>query len=133
LIVTDYLQKNDEFRQAAAENLHYLIRRRRGPVLLGFRGIVLKYRSLCNMQVGILVAGLMDGKLGTIVARAGHEVVFSYARSNEKLTRLVRDAQGNVGAGTPGEAAKEADAVRLAMHLVESTMCLNTRAICQPR
>jgi endoglucanase len=27
LIVTDRLQKNDEFRQAAAENLHYLIGR----------------------------------------------------------------------------------------------------------
>ena len=26
----------------------------------------------------------MGGKLGTLFARAGHEVVFSYARSNEK-------------------------------------------------
>ncbi|HYM62760.1 MAG TPA: hypothetical protein VEZ11_17885 [Thermoanaerobaculia bacterium] len=27
----------------------------------------------------------MGGKLGTIFANAGHEVVFSYARSSDKL------------------------------------------------
>ncbi len=32
------------------------------------------------MRVGILGSGLMGGKLGTIFALAGHEVVFSYAR-----------------------------------------------------
>jgi hypothetical protein len=32
------------------------------------------------MRVGILGSGLMGGTLGTIFARAGHEVVFSYAR-----------------------------------------------------
>jgi predicted dinucleotide-binding enzyme len=35
------------------------------------------------MRVGILGSGLMGGKLGTLFARAGHEVVFSYARSKE--------------------------------------------------
>ncbi len=40
------------------------------------------------MRVGILGSGLMGGKLGTIFARAGHEVVFSYAQSNDKLKRL---------------------------------------------
>jgi len=68
------------------------------------------------MRVGILGSGLMGGKLGTIFARAGHEVVFSYARSNDKLKRLARDAQGNVRAGTSGEAAKEADALLLVVH-----------------
>ena len=29
------------------------------------------------MRVGILGSGLMGGKLGTIFARAGHEIVFS--------------------------------------------------------
>jgi predicted dinucleotide-binding enzyme len=58
----------------------------------------------------------MGGKLGTIFARAGHEVVFSYARSKAKLERLAYDAGGNARAGTPGEAAKEADAVLLAVH-----------------
>jgi predicted dinucleotide-binding enzyme len=58
----------------------------------------------------------MGGKLGTIFARAGHEVVFSYARSNEKLKRLARDAHGNARAGTPREAAHDADALLLAVH-----------------
>jgi len=58
----------------------------------------------------------MGGKLGTLVARAGHEVVFSYARSKEKLDRLARDAGGNARAGTPREAAQGADALLLAVH-----------------
>jgi predicted dinucleotide-binding enzyme len=58
----------------------------------------------------------MGGKLGTLFARAGHEVVFSYARSKEKLNRLARDAGGNAQAGTPREAAQDADALLLAVH-----------------
>jgi predicted dinucleotide-binding enzyme len=68
------------------------------------------------VRVGILGSGLMGAKLGTIFARAGHEVVFSYARSNDKLKKLARDTQGNARAGTPAEAAKDADAVLLAVH-----------------
>ncbi len=68
------------------------------------------------MRVGILGSGLMGGKLGTILARAGHEVVFSYARNDEKLGRLARDAGGKARAGTPREAAREAEAVLLAVH-----------------
>jgi 8-hydroxy-5-deazaflavin:NADPH oxidoreductase len=68
------------------------------------------------MRVGILGSGLMGGKLGTMFAPAGHEVVFSYARSSDKLKRLARDAQGNARAGSPGEAAKDADAILLAVH-----------------
>src|SRR5436853_4469113 len=69
-----------------------------------------------GMGVGILGSGLMGAKLGTIFARAGHEVVFSYARSTDKLKKLARDAQGNARAGTPGEAGKNADAILLAVH-----------------
>jgi hypothetical protein len=58
----------------------------------------------------------MGGKLGTIFARAGHEVVFSYARSEQKLKRLAREAKGKARPGTPREAAKEADALLLAVH-----------------
>src|SRR5881409_2434437 len=68
------------------------------------------------MRIGILGSGLMGGKLGTIWARAGHEVVFSYARSEQKLKKLAREAQGNAKAGTPGEAAREADVLLLAVH-----------------
>src|SRR5438876_5494293 len=68
------------------------------------------------MRVGILGSGLMGAKLGTIWARAGHEVVFSYARSERKLQKLARDAKGKARAGTPREAAQQADAVLLAVH-----------------
>jgi predicted dinucleotide-binding enzyme len=68
------------------------------------------------MRVGILGSGLMGGKLGTIFARAGHEVVFSYARSDQKLKKLARDAKGKARAGSPREAAQGADAVLLAVH-----------------
>jgi 8-hydroxy-5-deazaflavin:NADPH oxidoreductase len=68
------------------------------------------------MRVGILGSGLMGGKLGTLFARAGHDVVFSYARSEQKLKKLARDAKGNARAGTPAEAARDADAVLLAVH-----------------
>src|SRR2546429_3991769 len=69
-----------------------------------------------EMRVGILGSGLMGGKLGTLFARAGHDVVFSYSRSKEKLNKLARDASGTARAGTPGEAAREADALLLAVH-----------------
>ena len=68
------------------------------------------------MRIGILGSGLMGGKLGTIFARAGHEVVFSYARTQEKLKKLARDAKGDARAGTPSEAAQGADAILLAVH-----------------
>jgi len=68
------------------------------------------------MRIGILGSGLMGGKLGTLFARAGHQVVFSYARSEEKLKRLARKAGAKASAGTPGEAAQEADALLLAVH-----------------
>jgi hypothetical protein len=68
------------------------------------------------MRIGILGSGLMGGKLGTIFARAGHEVVFSYARRHKKLEGLARDAGGKAKAGTPGEAARGADALLLAVH-----------------
>src|SRR6266513_2507930 len=68
------------------------------------------------MRIGMLGSGLMGGKLGTIFARAGHEVVFSYSHSKAKLTKLARDAGKKARAGTPAEAAHDADALLLAVH-----------------
>jgi len=73
------------------------------------------------MRIGIVGSGLMGGKLGTIFARAGHEVVFSYARSEQKLKALAQEAKGKAAKGkarhgTPREAAQDADAVLLAVH-----------------
>src|ERR1043166_4956405 len=77
------------------------------------------------MRIGILGSGRMGAKLGTIWARAGHDVVFSYARSEQKLKRLARDAKGKARAGTPREAAQEADAVLLAVHWSRNNDVLN--------
>src|SRR4029453_17016953 len=68
------------------------------------------------MRIGILGSGLMGGKLGTILARAGHEVVFSYSHSERKLKRLPREAPGGGRVGTPRGPARDAGAVLLAVH-----------------
>ena len=68
------------------------------------------------MKIGILGSGLMGGKLGTIFARAGHDVVFSYARSQQKLEKLARETKGNASAGTPREAARRSEVLLLAVH-----------------
>ena len=68
------------------------------------------------MRIGILGSGVMGAKLGTLFARVGHDVVFSYARSEQKLKRLAREAPGNARAGTPSDAAREADALLFAVH-----------------
>jgi len=68
------------------------------------------------VRIGVLGSGLMGAKLGTIFARAGHEVVFSYSHSKAKLEKLARDAGGQARAGTPADAARDADALLLAVH-----------------
>lgn len=68
------------------------------------------------MRIGILGSRLMGAKRGTLFARAGHKVVFSYARTEEKLDRLAEDARKNASAGTPADAAQDADALLLAVH-----------------
>ena len=68
------------------------------------------------MRIGVIGSGLMGSKLGTILARAGHEVVFSYARTESKLERLAQEAGGRARPGTPAEAVADADAIFLAIH-----------------
>jgi predicted dinucleotide-binding enzyme len=58
----------------------------------------------------------MGGKLGTLFARAGHEVVFSYSHKRSKLETLARKAGKTARAGTPREAAQGADVLLLAVH-----------------
>lgn len=67
------------------------------------------------MKIGIVGSGLMGGKLGTIFTRAGHDVIFSYARSHSKLEALAQRAGPGARAGSPAEAAT-ADVVLLAVH-----------------
>lgn len=68
------------------------------------------------MRIGVLGSGLMGSKLGTLFARAGHEVTFSYSHSEKKLQKLAKEAGANARAGTPAEAVSKADALLLAVH-----------------
>lgn len=68
------------------------------------------------MRIGVLGSGLMGGKLGTIFAWAGHDVVFSYSQSERKLKRLAREAGERARAGPPAEAARESQVLLLAVH-----------------
>jgi len=68
------------------------------------------------MRIGILGSGLMGAKLGTILARAGHHVMFSYSHSEQKLQRLARDAGPRASAGTPAEAVAASEVLILAVH-----------------
>jgi len=68
------------------------------------------------VRIGILGSGLMGGKLGTLFARAGHHVVFSYARSPRKLERLARAAGRLASAGTVRGATSASDVLLLAVH-----------------
>ena len=69
------------------------------------------------MRIGILGSGLMGGKLGTIFTRAGHEVVFSYARRAQKLkqARTGCQGQGEVRYTTGGCAGGRCRAVSCAL------------------
>src|SRR4051812_14585036 len=69
-----------------------------------------------TMRIGILGSGLMGGKLGTLFARAGHQVAFSYSHHREKLEQLAAEAGGKARAGTPKDAAQGADMLLLAVH-----------------
>ena len=80
------------------------------------------------MRIGILGSGLMGGKLGTIFAKAGHDVVFSDARSRRKLNRLAREAGRRASAGTPREAVEEADVLLLAVHNQENQQSSHARS-----
>lgn len=66
------------------------------------------------MKIGVLGSGLMGATLGSLWAQVGHEVVFSYSRSETKLQRLAQSVAAK--AAKPAEAVHGADAVLLAVH-----------------
>jgi len=68
------------------------------------------------MRIAILGSGLMGAKLGTIFARAGHDVIFSYSRSQRRLARLAREAGPRARSGTVAEAVRGSDVLLLAVH-----------------
>ncbi|WP_310074920.1 NAD(P)-binding domain-containing protein [Paraburkholderia graminis] len=71
-----------------------------------------------EMKIGILGSEGMGGQRGVIFSKLGHEVTFSYSRSEQKLAGLVA-ASGHAKAGTPRQAAEHADLVLLAVHWLD--------------
>jgi 8-hydroxy-5-deazaflavin:NADPH oxidoreductase len=67
------------------------------------------------MKVGVIGAGGIGGTVGTLWAKAGHEVFFS-SRNPEKLAALVAEAGNGARAGKIAEAAQFADVIFLAVY-----------------
>jgi hypothetical protein len=102
-------------RWAGTDNdVHWPARLRAEPVTLP---AVSRWEAQgAEMRIGVLGSGLMGSKLGTIFARAGHDMVFSYSRSRKRLQQLADEAGARARAGTPAEAVADADAIVLAVH-----------------
>ncbi|WP_242027016.1 NAD(P)-binding domain-containing protein [Leptolyngbya sp. FACHB-17] len=66
-----------------------------------------------KMKIGVIGAGGIGGTIGTLWAKAGHEVFFS-SRNPEQLSNLITGE--NTRAGTVAEAAEFADVILLACY-----------------
>jgi predicted dinucleotide-binding enzyme len=56
------------------------------------------------MKVGVIGAGRIGGNAGRLLARAGHAVMFSFARSEDSLARAAAAAGESATTGTPADA-----------------------------
>lgn len=68
------------------------------------------------MNIGIIGAGNMGAGLGKLWAKAGHQVIFSYSRDENKLRELAALAGVTAKAGTIQDAAEQ-DIILLAVWL----------------
>ena len=67
------------------------------------------------MRIGIVGSGMIGGTLGTLFARAGHEVALSNSRGPDSLRELVEGIGPNARALTVDEAASFGEVVLLAV------------------
>lgn len=66
------------------------------------------------MNIGIIGSGNIGSGLGTIWAKKGHKVMFSFSRNQEKLKALALTGQ-NCSAGSPAEAVRNSDVLLLSV------------------
>lgn len=66
------------------------------------------------MNIGIIGSGNVGSGLGTIWAKKGHKVMFSFSRDQEKLKALALTGQ-NSSAGSPAEAVRDSDVLLLSV------------------
>ncbi|MGO8948482.1 MAG: NADPH-dependent F420 reductase [Ktedonobacterales bacterium] len=67
------------------------------------------------MRIGIIGAGHIGGNAGQLFVRAGHEVLFSFARDQAKLDQLAAATGPQAGVGTPRQAVEFGEVVMLAV------------------
>ena len=73
------------------------------------------FRHTPSMRIGVIGSGKMGTGLGRLWAKRGHYVMFSYARSPERLQHLVTEIGPHAQWGTPEEAVRFADVLLLAV------------------
>lgn len=78
--------------------------------VLAFNGLALAQPAGGKMKIGIVGAGKVGGTLGTVWAKAGHEVMFS-SLDIEQDKALAARVGARARAGTPREAAAFGDVV----------------------
>lgn len=65
------------------------------------------------MKIGVIGAGRIGANVGQLLADAGHDVFYSFSRSDDKLKRLAADAGDDSRWGTPAEAVAFAEVLVL--------------------
>ena len=65
-------------------------------------------------KIGVIGSGRLGGAIGTLLAKAGHPVMFS-SRHPEELKKLVEDAGPNASVGTVEQAAAFGDVILVAV------------------
>jgi 8-hydroxy-5-deazaflavin:NADPH oxidoreductase len=67
------------------------------------------------MKIGIVGSGNMGGSLGKLWAKAGHQVIFSYSRDDDKIRRLAASAGETACFGLPAEAVAQSEVILLSV------------------
>ena len=69
------------------------------------------------MKIGIIGTGNIGGTLARLIAKAGHEVVISYSRDENKLQALAKELGSKVKMGTVEEAVQDTNITILSIKL----------------
>jgi len=77
------------------------------------------------MKIGIIGSGNIGGNVGKLLAQAGHEVFYSFSRSEDKLRQLAADAGDESRWGTPAEAVAFAEVIILSPPYTELDTALD--------
>ena len=83
-------------------------------VLATAPGVALAAQAAKPMRIGVIGSGRIGSTLGGLLAKAGHEVMFS-DRDAEQAKRALEGLGSNARTGSPSEAAKFGDVVLIAV------------------